>query len=98
MYPSLKLLTGDAIFAQQFQDLISRHWEIENCLHGRKDVDFREDKHVVRSGWGEAWTILTNMAVSLTQLPRRGERTLREVRERCAENPKATAKRLGFKN
>jgi predicted transposase YbfD/YdcC len=90
-------LDPDEVSPEQFQDLILRHWEIENCLHLQKDVDFREDKHGVRSGWGEAWTILTNMAVSLTQLLRRGERTLREVRERCADNPKATAKRLGFK-
>ena len=89
-------LDPDEVSAERFQELILCHWEVENCLHLQKDGDFREDKHGVRSGWGEAWTILTNMALSLSQLLHRGERTLREVRERCAANPKATAKRLGF--
>ena len=77
-------LDPDVVSAERFQELILCHWEVENCLHLQKDGDFREDKHVIRSGWGEAWTILTNMALSLSQLLHRGERTLREVRERCA--------------
>jgi predicted transposase YbfD/YdcC len=55
-------LDPDEVSAERFQELILCHWEIENCLHGVKDKEYDEDKHVVRSGWGEAWTILTNMA------------------------------------
>jgi len=51
----------------------------------------------MRSGWGEAWTVLANMAVALSRLLHRGERTVRKVREMCADNPKTTAKRRGFK-
>ena len=44
----------------------------------------------------KAWTVLTNMALSLAQLLKRGERTLREVRERCFGNPTPIAKKLGW--
>jgi hypothetical protein len=90
-------LDPDEVSAEQFQELILRHWEVEKCVHLQKDSDFGEDKPVVRSGWGEAWTVLTNIAVSWTQLLHRGERTLREVRKKCADNPKKAAKRLGLK-
>lgn len=83
--------------ASTFQDLISRHWEVENCLHWQKDRYFDEDKHVVRRpGLGKVWTVLTNMAVSLARLLRNGERTLREVHEKCHADPTAVAERLGF--
>ena len=80
-----------------FQDLISRHWEVENCLHWQKDRYFEEDKHVLRDDLGKVWTVLTNVAVSLTQLLWRGERTLREVGEKTLADPRHTAKRLGLK-
>jgi len=49
------------------------------------------------ASWGEAWTVLTNMTVSLTSLLRREERTLREVREKCYHDPLPAAKKLGWK-
>jgi hypothetical protein len=59
-----------------------------------KDKEYAEDKHVVKhKGWGEAWTVLTNIAV-LTNLLHQGERTLREVREKCSHNPVPTARKL----
>jgi len=83
--------------ASEFQDLIRRHWEVENCLHWQKDRYFEEDKHVLRGPGGKIWTVLTSIAVSLTQLLWNGERTLREVYEKCNADPRATAKRLGLK-
>jgi hypothetical protein len=68
------------------------------CLHGQKDKEYREDKHVWGpDSWGEVWTVLTNMAVSLTNLLHCGERTLREVRQKCCINPINTARKLGWK-
>jgi predicted transposase YbfD/YdcC len=91
-------LDPSVVSAAEFQDYILRHWEVENCLHGQKDKEYAEDKHVLgRDSWGEAWTILTNMAVSLTHLLHRGERTLREVREKCRLDPRPTARKLGWK-
>ena len=62
-----------------------------------KDRDGDEDKHVCGSDWGKAWTVLTNMALSMTQLLKKGERTLREARERCKAKPKLAAKIFGIK-
>ena len=89
---------SDTVSAKKFQASILGHWDVENCLHGVKDKEYDEDKHVVkRNGWGEAWTVLTNIAVSVTNLLHQGERTLREVRENCSHNPTTTARKLGWK-
>ena len=91
-------LDPDVVPASVFQELIRRHWEVENCLHWQKDRYFEEDKHVLSGGTlGQAWTMLTNIAVSLTRLLWRGERTLRETSEKCLADPRPTAKRLGLK-
>jgi predicted transposase YbfD/YdcC len=90
-------LDPDVVSASEFQELILRHWEIENCLNGQKDRFYDEDKHVLgRDSWGKAWTVLTNMALSLGQLLWRGERTKNEIRERCYINPMPIAKKLGW--
>jgi predicted transposase YbfD/YdcC len=92
-------LDPDEVSASQFQDYILGHWEVENCLHLQKDRYFGEDKHVLQGdALGKAWTVLTNMALSLAQLLRRGERTLKEVRERCCIDPLPAARKLGWKN
>jgi predicted transposase YbfD/YdcC len=90
-------LDPDEVSASELQGYILGHWEIENCLHGQKDKEYDEDKHVCGSSWGEAWTVLTNIAVSLTNLLHKGERTLREVREKCNHNPMQPARKLGWK-
>jgi predicted transposase YbfD/YdcC len=90
-------LDPDKVPASTFQEIILGHWEIENGLHMLKDREFSEDKHVALPEWGETWTVLTNMALSLTRLLRQGERTLREIWERCRIDPTDTAERLGFK-
>jgi len=87
MYPCLKLLTGDAVYAQR------------PLLEALQDKEYAEDKHVLgRKSWGKTWTVLTNIAVSGTNLLHHGERTLREVREKCSHNPMKTAGKLGGKN
>jgi hypothetical protein len=90
-------LDPDKVSAQEFQAYILGHWEVENCLHLQKDREYEEDKHACGSDWGKAWTVLTNMAVSLTNLLHRGERTLREVRKKCFIDPLPTARKLGWK-
>ena len=95
-------LDPDVVSASAFQGYILGHWEIENCLHLQKDKEYGEDRHVCGSScrlasWGEAWTVLTNIAVSLTNLLHKGERTLREVREKCCHDPLPAARKLGWK-
>ena len=90
-------LDPDKVSASEFQDLILGHREVENCPHLQKDKYYGEDKHVSVPGWGEAWTILTSMVVSLTYLLKRSEKTLREVHEKCLADPRPITKRLWFK-
>jgi len=80
-------LDPDKVSAKDFQAYILGHWEVENCLHLQKDRYYDEDKHVCGSDGGKEWTILTNMALSLAQLLKKGERTLKEIRERCCIDP-----------
>ena len=55
------------------------------------------DKHVCGDDWGVAFSILTNMTVALVNLLRKGERTLKEVRERCAAMSTETAIKLEYR-
>ena len=88
----------DVVSAKEFQAYILGHWDVENCLHLQKDRYYDEDKHVLRlPGVGDAWTILTSIALSLGQLLWEGERTLKEVRERCYIDPLPTARKLGWR-
>jgi hypothetical protein len=87
-----------SVSASEFQSYILGHWEVENCLHLQKDRYYGEEKHVVLRDWDCAWTVLTNMALSLRGLLWRGERTLKEVRERWYIDPVPTARKLGWKN
>ena len=90
-------LDPDKVSAEELQNYILGHWEVENCLHGQKDRFYDEDKHVLGlDSWGDVWTVLTNMALSLGQLLWQGEKTLLEVRERCYTNPIPVARRLGW--
>ena len=66
-------LDPDKVPASRFQEYIWGHWEVENCLHWQKDRHHDEDKHAVKQDWGVAWTILTNMGLSLGILLQRGE-------------------------
>ena len=90
-------LDPDKVSANEFQAYILGHWEVENCLHRIKDRDGGEDTHGCGSDGGKAWTVLTNMALSMAKLLKRGERTLREVRERWQAKPQYAARKLGIK-
>jgi len=90
-------LDPDKVSAREFQELILRHWEIENCLHGQKDRFYGEDKHRCGDDWGVAWTVLTSMALSVARLMKKDERTLKEIRERCAAKPTESAIKLGYR-
>jgi len=66
-------------------------------LHGQKDKESGEDKHVCGADGGKTWSTLSSIALSLAQLFRRGERTLREVRARHLIHSLPIAKKLGYK-
>jgi hypothetical protein len=61
---------------------------VENCLHLQKDKFYGEDKHRFRKTEPRtAWTVMTNIWLSLIKLYQKKERTLREVRELFLANP-----------
>jgi len=89
-------LDPDVVPAKEIQAYIRGHWEVENCLHWQKDRYDDEDKHVLRlPGLGDAWTLLTSIALSLGRLLWEGEPTLKEVRESCYIDPIPTPRKLG---
>ena len=90
-------LDPDKTPPEKYQSLILQHWEIENCLHGQKDRFYGEDKHACGDDWGVVWTLLTSMALSVAKLMKKDERTLKEIRERCAAKPMETATKLGYR-
>jgi len=90
-------LDPDKVSASEFQGYILGHWEIENCLHGQKDRFYGEDKHACGDDWGAVWTVLTSMALSLARLMRKDEKTIKEIRERCAIKPGETAMKIGYR-
>jgi predicted transposase YbfD/YdcC len=90
-------LDPDITPLEKFQSLILQHWEIENCLHGQKDRFYDEDKHRCGDDWGVVWTVLTGMALSVARLMKKDERTLKEIRERCAANPMEPALKIGYR-
>jgi predicted transposase YbfD/YdcC len=90
-------LNPDEVLPKEFEEYIRQHWEVENCLHLQKDKYYREDNHVLGpDSWGEAWTILTNIALSLVKLMQDGEQKLIAVREKCAAKPTKIANKLGL--
>ena len=88
-------LDPDKVSPAEFQAYILGHWEVES-LHWHKDRYYREDKHVLGDAVGKTWTVLTNIAVSLARLLRKGERTLKEVRENCRLDPITPAETFGL--
>jgi predicted transposase YbfD/YdcC len=91
-------LNPNEVLPEEFEAYIRQHWEVENCLHLQKDKYYREDNHVLGvDSWGEAWTILTNMTLSLAGLMKKDKQKLIEVREQCAANPANAARKLRIK-
>ncbi len=52
--------------ARQFADIIRKHWHIENRLHWVKDVNFNEDKSLIKSqNPAQNLSLLQTMAINL---------------------------------
>jgi len=74
---------------------IRDHWQVENCLHWQEDRYWEEDKHYLK--WaGKIYTGLTNWALSLLQLMRCPDETIRATAENVHYDPKNTLRKLGF--
>ena len=79
-------LDPDKVAQAELQAYLLGHWEVES-LHWHKDRYYREDKHGLGDAVGKTRTVLTNIALSMARLLRKGERTLKEVRKNCRRDP-----------
>jgi len=89
-------LNPDKITPAELLQTIRDHWQVENCLHWRKDRYWDEDKHYLK--WcGKIYTGLTNLAVSLLQMMRRKEDSLKATAEDVHYSPRRALRLFGFK-
>ena len=72
-------LPASLVTAKRLLELIREHWQIENGLHYRRDVTFREDHGQVRMGHAPEMVALLNNVV-LGLLGRQGETNIAHAR------------------
>jgi predicted transposase YbfD/YdcC len=69
-----------------------KHWHIENCLHGQRDVRMKEDAnrtHVGNAPMGLA--VLRNWAINVVHMARRRTRRLAHTWDRMRSFPRIFA-------
>jgi hypothetical protein len=55
--------------AAQLEHAIRAHWEVENALHWRLDIAFREDQSYVRIGYAaEIFAVIRHIALNLLKV------------------------------
>mgnify|MGYP002640404674 FL=1 len=72
---------------QEFSRVVRAHWSIENSLHWRLDVVFREDESRMRTGHSaRVFTLFRKIALNLLNQERRTKRSVRAKRKQAARN------------
>ena len=88
-------INPDTITPAKLLQTIREHWQVENCLHWQKDRYWEEDKHYLK--WcGKIFTGLTSFALSLLQLLRREDESIRAAAENVHFEPRKTLQKLGW--
>jgi predicted transposase YbfD/YdcC len=78
----LTSLTGEEASPERLLSLTRTYWGIENGLHGRRDVTFKEDgTRLTRGKAGRVMASLNNLVISLLRLS--GYTNLAQARRRC---------------
>ena len=73
---------------EEFARVVRAHWSIENSLHWRLDVVFREDESRMRTGHSaRVFTLFRKIALNLLNQERSTKRSVRAKRKRAARNP-----------
>jgi predicted transposase YbfD/YdcC len=71
----------------EFSRVVRAHWSIENSLHWRLDVVFREDESRMRTGHSaRVFTLFRKIALNLLNQERSTKRSIRSKRKRAARN------------
>ena len=85
-------LTNDV---QEFSRVVRAHWSIENSLHWRLDVVFREDESRMRTGHSaRVFTLFRKLALNHLNQERSKKRSVRAKRKQAARNPQYLLKVL----
>jgi len=72
---------------QEFSRVVRAHWSIENSLHWRLDVVFREDESRMRTGHSaRVFTLFRKIALNLLNQERRTKRSVRAKRKQADRN------------
>ena len=72
----------------EFSLVVRAHWAIENSLHWRLDVVFREDDSRIRTGHSaRTFTLFRRLALNLLNQERTTKRSVRAKRKQAARNP-----------
>ena len=74
-------LSSLALHVEQFAEAVRGHWSIENTLHWRLDVSFREDDSRIRTGHApENFAVLHHIALNLLKQDTRCKRGIKTKR------------------
>lgn len=80
---------------EDFSRVVRAHWSIENSLHWRLDVVFREDESRMRTGRSaRVFTMFRKIALNLLNQERSTKRSVRAKRKHAARSPQYLLKVL----
>ena len=90
-------LSSERIAPGQLLQTIRNHWQVENNLHWMKDRYWDEDRHYVK--WaGKVFIGLTNLALSVLNLMRGENDSIKDTAEDVRYEPEKILQTLGWKN
>lgn len=88
-------LSAERIASGQLLQTIRNHWQVENNLHWMKDRYWDEDRHYVK--WaGKVFIGLTNLALSVLNLMRCENDSIKMMAEEVRYEPKNILQTLGW--
>jgi hypothetical protein len=88
-------LSSEQVSPGQLLQTIRNHWQVENNLHWMKDRYGDEDRHYLK--WsGKVFIGLTNLALSVLNLMRGENDSIKETAEDGRYEPEKGLRMLGF--
>ena len=87
-------LDADDVTPEDLLAHVRGHWRVEHA-HWLRDVIWKEDKSLIRTGNGaQAWAAITNLVITLFRI--RGVTRFAEATRRCAQDPRYALQLLGI--